>query len=258
MAGDIVKSNHFVQNSWTPEQEKIIVSTIAPGLNKDELLVFAYHCQRANLDPFVKQIYAIKRGGKMCIQTAIDGFRLIAERSGKYAPGKETEYAYDEKGSLLSATAYVNKLTHDGTWHSVSATAYLEEYTTRQGLWAKMPRVMLEKVAEARALRRAFPADLSGMYTEEEMEQADVEFIQKDEVISEEVAESIDKYINGYDEVREELLKHCKIKSIKEIKKSQLKACKEFVDVRMKKIKEKEGSPQKDMAQEESSEQHKR
>jgi hypothetical protein len=114
----------------------------------------------------------------MTIQTSIDGYRLVADRTGKYAPGQEPVFVHDAHGKLLSATAYVKKLTRDGTWHVVPATAHFEEYVQvfngkPAGLWQKMPRTMLAKCAEALAIRKCFPAELSGLYTKEEMDQAD-------------------------------------------------------------------------------------
>ena len=74
---------------WTPEQKQLIASTIAPGCSADELRLFGLACQRTGLDPFSKQIYAIKRGGKVTIQVSIDGLRSIAERTGEL-DGSET------------------------------------------------------------------------------------------------------------------------------------------------------------------------
>jgi phage recombination protein Bet len=233
---------------FTVDQVNIIRSTIAPNLTDAELSIFLYQCVRSKLDCFAKQIYAIKRGGKMCIQTGIDGFRLIAERTGKYSPGKDTEFLYCTKGSLLGAKVYVKKMTPDGTWHDISATALLREYNAGQGLWGKMPHVMIEKCAEARALRRAFPADLSGLYSEDEMEQADkkstapkvkaaapkVETVEpkvidvSESAISEEEWNKLDAYINGHTDLRDKLTKMCRVDSLRDITKTQLGACRGY------------------------------
>jgi phage recombination protein Bet len=171
--------------AMTNEQVDLIKRTIARGATDDELQMFLHICQRTGLDPFAKQIYAVKRWDKtarrevMAVQTGIDGYRLVAERTGRYAPGREPSHTYDDTGKLATATSYVKKLTADGTWHEVAATAHYAEYvqTTKEGgptrFWAQMPHVMLAKVAEALALRRAFPMELSGIYTHEEMAQAD-------------------------------------------------------------------------------------
>tara|TARA_R110000868_G_scaffold295548_1_gene555874 strand:- start:299 stop:1117 length:819 start_codon:yes stop_codon:yes gene_type:complete len=170
---DISAPSHF-----TPEQVDTIKNMFCKGLSDDEFKVYLYTCQRTGLDPFAKQIYAVKRGNQMTIQTGIDGYRLVADRSGKYAPGQEPVFVHDAHGKLLSATAFIKKRTNDGTWHNVPATAHFEEYVQSfngkpAGLWLKMPRTMLAKCAEALAIRKAFPAELSGIYTKEEMEQAD-------------------------------------------------------------------------------------
>jgi phage recombination protein Bet len=155
---------------------RMYCSTLTP----DEFEVFIHICRHTGLDPSMKQIYAIKRGGKLTPQTGIDGYRLIAERTGKYAPGREPSYNYTESGALISSTAYVKKMTDDGTWHEVSATAFFDEYCQRDGqgqptqFWKKFRHVMIAKCAETLALRKAFPGDLSAIRTEEEMQQAEV------------------------------------------------------------------------------------
>jgi len=165
---------------WTPEQTQLISTTIAPGCSPDELRLFAYACQRTGLDPFSRQIYAIKRGGKLTIQVSIDGLRSIAERTGQLdgsqsywcgSDGQWQDVWLDSKPPAAAKTIIYRK----GCAHPFSATARFADFNAGQGLWSKMPSVMIAKCSEAQALRRAFPADLSGVYSTDEMDQAAIE-----------------------------------------------------------------------------------
>jgi phage recombination protein Bet len=165
---------------WTPEQTQLISTTIAPGCSNDELRLFAYACQRTGLDPFSKQIYAIKRGGKMTIQAGIDGLRAIAERTGQL-DGSITEWCGEDGqwtdvwlGSKPPAAAKTT-IWRKGASHPFTGVARFADYNAGQGLWSKMGAAMIAKCSEALALRKAFPADMSGVYSTDEMQQAEVE-----------------------------------------------------------------------------------
>lgn len=168
-------------------KKELLKRTICKGSTDEEFELFYHACKRTGLDPFMKQVYAVKRWDSsakrevMTIQTSIDGYRLIAERTGRYAPGREPTYSYNADGEIISATAYIKKQTPDKTWHEVSATAHWQEYVAKNkegiptSFWNKMPHLMLAKCAETLALRKAFPAELSGIYTIDEMSQASAE-----------------------------------------------------------------------------------
>lgn len=158
------------------------------GANGGDLAVFFHQCKRTGLDPFARQIYMIARQGKQTIQTGIDGFRLIARRSTDRTGGtlgyEDTVWA-DPNGQwhdvwLWNTPPAAAKVTIVRNGMRFPAIARFMEYAGRKRdgnlnqMWSTKPALMLEKCAEALALRKAFPQDLSGLYTSDEMQQANV------------------------------------------------------------------------------------
>lgn len=175
------------QTEWTPEQLKVIQE-----LSKDKfdnvvdpedpvLTLFLHKCQRTKLDPFSAQIYLVNKGAKYSIQTGIDGYRIIAQRTGEYA-GQDGPYwcgpnrtFYDVWLDIKEPAAAKVGVYRKGFAAPLYGVATWKSYGGYQSVWKKMPDIMLAKCAEALALRKAFPADLAGIYTAEEMAQSEYE-----------------------------------------------------------------------------------
>lgn len=149
-------------------------NVLAPDLNDQELQLFALVAQRSGLDPFAKQIYAVKRQGRVTFQTGIDGYRSVAERTGEYDGSDEPTFGEMKDGHPESATVTVYRW-RNGRRVGQTATAWWTEFYPGDGqghMWKKMPRNQLAKCAEALAMRKAFPYVLADIYTSEEMDQA--------------------------------------------------------------------------------------
>lgn len=182
------------QTGWTPAQQAVLQQS---GINKDvtsaELAGFLHLCQRTQLDPFSRQIYLIGRWNNrerrkvFTPQTSIDGYRVIAHRAAAragHALGYEDTLWCDQSGQwqdvwLSDAPPAAAKVTVIRDSQRFSAVARYSEYVQTDkdgnpsGLWPKMGATMIAKCAESLALRKAFPHDLAGVYTAEEMDQAD-------------------------------------------------------------------------------------
>lgn len=170
MAGEntAIEAKHF-----TKEQVALLARTIAKGATVDELSLFIGRCKQTGLDPFSRQIYFIKSGDRVMIQVSIDGFRVVAERSGKYAGQDEPVFTLTPDGAIEKCSVAVYRFgPSKERYQAAVGVAYMSEYHKPGGMWDRMPHTMLAKVAEALALRKAFPQDLSGLYSPEEMEQA--------------------------------------------------------------------------------------
>ncbi|GGS06716.1 phage recombination protein Bet [Deinococcus sedimenti] len=169
---------------FTSEQIDLIKQTVAAGTSDLELALFLEVAKSSGLNPFQRQIYAVMRWDakarkeKMVIQTGIDGYRLIAARSGVHMGTTDPEFGPVSKDGFPEfARVIVRKLVH-GHVAEFPATARWAEYVQlgKEGptaMWKRMPHTMLGKCAEALALRKAFPAELSGVYSDVEMAQAE-------------------------------------------------------------------------------------
>lgn len=139
--------------------------TVAIGATDAEFAMFSEFCKSTGLNPFKKEIWFIKAGGRVQIMTGINGFLAIANSHPQY-DGLEIDVEVDQQGNPLKAVCKVYR--KDRNRPSIGI-ALMKEFVKPTPIWKQMPSVMLTKVAKSIALREAFPQELNGLYTVEEM-----------------------------------------------------------------------------------------
>ena len=172
--------------AFTDDQRRMIRDAFANGATDAEFAVLMEIACARRLNPLLRQVHFVsrwdshKRREVWAVQVSIDGLRAIAERTGLYAGQDEPEFVDNPDGTPKLCRVRVYRKD----WpRPAVGIAYWEEYvqTTRDkatgktrpsAMWERMPHVMLAKCAESLALRKAFPEDMSGLYTSEEMAQA--------------------------------------------------------------------------------------
>lgn len=158
---------------FTKEELSIIRKMVDVSVTDDEFNLFIETAKRYNLDPIKKQIWCVKYNNAPAkIVVGRDGFLHHAHLSGQFggmktfainSDGSETPIAKSST-ELIGAICYVYR--KDWNKPLVQAVS-LAEYDSNKGIWANMKQVMIMKVAESMALRKAF--DVSGVYSTEEL-----------------------------------------------------------------------------------------
>lgn len=188
---DKTNGGNFDRWGMSREQLDLLKRTIARDTSDDEFALFMNTSQRLGLDPFAKQIYAVMRNDKregrkvMSIQVSIDGFRSIADKTGE-SDGQDGPWWCGHDGVwrdvwLSEDPPAGAKVTvfRKGQTRGYTGIATYDSYMQEgpdghpNNMWRRLPDTMVAKCAESLALRKAFPAQLAGVYTPEEMGQAD-------------------------------------------------------------------------------------
>lgn len=207
-----VTSLYDPSSGYSPQIVDLIRRTVAKDCDDDEFRVFMHMAKRLALDPLRKQIYCFvfhkndRNRRSMSIVTGIDGFRAVAQRHGDYRPDDQpprftidpdmADASKNPLGIVSVSTTVYKQDTKTAQWHAINGTAYWDEFAPLKERWAydqdlgkdaptgeyfldpkkdnwrRMPRIMILKCAEAQALRRGWPDDLSNVYEHSEIDRA--------------------------------------------------------------------------------------
>ena len=164
-----------------------VKDNVMPGASDAELASFLSVAKATGLDPMRRQVFAVSRWDdklkreRWTTQASIDGFRAVAEATGRYE-GQLGPFWCGEDGQWLDVwlkkappSASKVGVIRAGFKEPLYRVALFSEYAQRKKdgtltkFWIEKPALMLAKCAEALALRSAFPQSLSGVYSDDEI-----------------------------------------------------------------------------------------
>lgn len=149
----------------TDKQIELLRSTFCKDANTQEFGMFLELCKATGLNPFLKEVWFIKMGGRPIIMTSRDGYMKIANSNPAF-DGMESGTIDDNEGKPIKG--YCKVYRKDRKFPIYCEAKFNEYYNTKNPIWNQYPSAMIQKVAEVMALKRSF--SISGLVTKEEME----------------------------------------------------------------------------------------
>jgi phage recombination protein Bet len=170
---------------WDDQQALAEIKQVfAPKLTELEFNMFIGMGRATGLNPFLREIWAVKYNGDAQIFIGRDGYRKAAQAHPEYdyhqvdavyendkfkVVNGEPEHSYSlsNRGHLVGA--YCTAKRRSGS-RPVYVFVELREYTTGRSTWKDKPATMIKKVAESQCLRSCFQDLFGGTYGQEEMD----------------------------------------------------------------------------------------
>ena len=178
--------------AFTKEERALIKELVAKDLSEMEFKLFIIECQKRGLDPFLKEIYALKFNSKtegsnnsnkfFTVISAHKLFEIIAKEQS-FAGFSKAEFEWGEdKKYPISCTKSIRQSKEGRVLDIYTVTLFFNECAGKKTdgnlntMWEAKPTRMLEKCVDAHLCRR-FPItqnySINGMYIEDEVRDAE-------------------------------------------------------------------------------------
>lgn len=167
-------------------------NSVFPGASDESIYMAAQYCAARKLDIFKKPIHIVplsirdsvtgKYETRDVIMPGIYELRTTAFRTGEMAGIDEPVFGEEKKIHGINAPEWCKITVYRiiaGQRYAFTHTEFFEEAAATKNngelnsMWTKRPRGQLAKCAEAGALRKAFPDEMGGLMTSDEVSEID-------------------------------------------------------------------------------------